>query len=279
MDNDADAFEMQVETEVCAAGSVTVGGREFVSDGDTAYVVFSICHGFPVVFPDRGGAFHPATVAASWPTIINKVFNYCHEIRAYDKERIPKDRILGTVLAAEFPPEPRGGWKVGRDRKSAPGIRAVAAVHKCADNVPQILGLHQSGRLQWQVSIEFDYAQNDSVFALPADNAEGWEYVRYVDAPPDLQALWGPRPRSKGAGKVILGDYNGVRPVVLWGGIPGLTAGRVNFHGVGLVQYGAEPENRIESVLASHLGAPEVSARLAIARARLALGGCGSRIL
>lgn len=249
--------------ELCGAGSVTVGGQVFTANEDTAFIVFRVARSFPALFPDRGAAFHPGTLANSWQTMQGKVFNFGHQMRSYDKEAYSRDRMLGTVMACEFPKTPIGGWRVPKTVGEAPSIRCVAAMHKAAADVPQILGLHQSGRLQWEVSMEVNYNYVDCAFALPAENEEGWEYVPWAEAPADLAKCWGPPPRKKDGAWICTGEYKGRKPVILWGGVPGVgSGGNVRFRGTALVTIGAEPTNQVETILAS--GDADIAARLAL---------------
>lgn len=232
--------------ELCAA-AVTCGGQTFTPDEDNAYLAFRLSHSLPGVTVMNCG-LHPATIAASWPSIVFKQFNFGHLLKAKDPKKQQADRILGTILAAEFPATPEGGWTVPATVADAPGIRAVTCVHRVADGAEDILNLHRDGALEWQVSMEVEHRAETGAFALPTAEG-GWRFVAWSQADADLRQCLAPRP---GGGTMVAGEYQGVKPVFLWGGVPGLAdcAGKVRYQGVGLVYAGAEPANKVESVTA-----------------------------
>ena len=117
--------------QLAGKNSIMIDGQTFTPDPDTAYVEFHLAHAFPVTTKYRTG-IHPQVVANSHRTMVNKVFNLAHIMRKYDKKNNPQDRMLGTVIAVEFPETPEGGWTVQGSRDKAPGIRAVAVMHKAA---------------------------------------------------------------------------------------------------------------------------------------------------
>jgi len=98
-------------------------------------------------------------------------------MRSYDPERNVRDRIFGTVMAVELSgPDgplttPDGGWKVQGDPSQAPGIRAVAALHKNAEGVMTMIDTWQQGRTpfggtEWTVSMENEATISDGGFLL-----------------------------------------------------------------------------------------------------------------
>lgn len=226
-------------------------------DRYTSWVEFALAHAFPVVTTD-GLALHPQVIANSFKGLFAKVFNLGHVIRAYNPEENARDRIVGSIFAAEFPPTPIGGWKVQAKRSAAPGIRAVACMHKQAEGVDKILGQHKSGRRRWTVSRENDYFLEDSGFLIkagemasyesvtrketdrtPKDIAElGLRYVACVDAPEDLLDTYDAK-----NGKMRRKDG----PVLLVGGLNGY----IHFKGTGLTPLGKEAEAEIQQMLAS----------------------------
>ncbi len=135
-----------------ASPGITIAGETFVPDAATAYVEFFLSHAFPVYLdvaepgsePYRT-TIHPQTVANSYRTLRGKVLNFAHIMRSYDPERNVRDRIFGTVMAVELSgPDgplttPEGRWKVQGDPLQAPGIRAVAALHKNAEGVMNMI--------------------------------------------------------------------------------------------------------------------------------------------
>lgn len=136
--------------QLCSVGGVQCAGELFVPDAATAYVEFYLSHAFPVMTdnpkdPDWT-TLHPQTIANSYRTLKGKVFNLAHLMRSYDPEKNTRDRILGTVMAVEFPAAPAGGWKVQGDPAQAPGIRGVAALHKKAEGVANVIETWDEGR-------------------------------------------------------------------------------------------------------------------------------------
>lgn len=244
------------------ANAIEIAGQKLVPDASKAYVEFSISHAFPVVTA-YGTALHPGTVANSWASMQHQVFNLAHMMRAYDgsKERneIPRDYILGSIVGVEYPKAPMGGWKIAKD---APGIRAAAVIHKHAERVPKVLGEHLGGRHKWTVSMEVDYELLNSGFIVmqrgeakkkAADlMAEytpdeftnlGLGYVAMEQAPEDLLDTYDFEKRR-------------LKPQASWQGLPvvllkGGINGQVHYRGVGLVRYGAEREAEIQQLLAS----------------------------
>jgi len=210
---------------------ITIAGETFVPDAATAYVEFFLSHAFPVYLdvaepgsePYRT-TIHPATVANSYRSLRGKVLNFAHIMRSYDPERNMRDRIFGTVMAVELAgPDgplttPEGGWKVQGDPLLAPGIRAVAALHKNAEGVLNMIDTWQQGRTpfggtEWTVSMENEATISDGGFLLKAEvgdqrsevgkrldefaalgqtpddfKALGWIYVPWADAPADLRS-------------------------------------------------------------------------------------------
>ena len=164
-----------------ASPGITIAGETFVPDAATAYVEFFLSHAFPVYLdvaepgsePYRT-TIHPQTVANSYRTLRGKVLNFAHIMRSYDPERNVRDRMFGTVMAVEFPPEPEGGWKVQGDPLLAPGIRAVAALHKNAEGVLNVIETWQQGKTpfggtEWTVSMENEATISDGGFLLKAE--------------------------------------------------------------------------------------------------------------
>lgn len=235
---------------------VVLNGRRWVPDDATAYVQFRLAHSLPSV-TTYGTSLHPGTVANSYRTMLHKVFNFGHQMRAYDPEKIPRDRILGSIIDVEFTGTPAedGSYAVPASVKDAPGIRAVATLHKMAEGSPKIIGMQKSGRASWEVSLEATYRLSESAWALPKDG--GWEFIPWSHASDELRACWNPKKSA------VDRDYDGVRPVLLMGGVNG----RVQFIGVGLVPRGAEPTNEVEQFLASdrsteHPASPRLAAAL-----------------
>ena len=111
------------------ANAIDIAGMKLVPDDSKAYADFSIAHAFPVTTA-YGTILHPGTVANSHRSMLHQVFNQPHLMRAYDtskaKTEIPRDHILGSIVAVEFPPTPMGGWRLAREKAASPSIRAEA---------------------------------------------------------------------------------------------------------------------------------------------------------
>ena len=280
-DRIARVIERTARVALCGERVIEIGGQRLQADKSSAYVEFFLGHGFPVTTID-GTGIHPQVVANSYRTMLHKVFDLNHLMKEYDPQNNPRDRILGTVVGVEFPafaqsygaaspPTPEGGWKVQGERSAAPGIRAVAVMHKQAELVPQILRQHADGK-QWTVSMEQEYYVSNSGFLVsrreppsrgsygaagwdeeeewnrktPEDLREqGWVYVPASGAPMALLDCFDPE-KSK-----ITSTFLGRETIILFGGL----AGTVRFYGVGMTPEGREKEAAIGQMLASRLRA------------------------
>lgn len=298
-----------------AQQSITIAGQTLVPNEDTAYVEFYMSHGFPVQTKYRTG-IHPQVVANSYQTLNHKVFNLAHLMRKYNPAQNPRDRILGTVVAVEFPELPNGigcacgcrfnwaeepevamgsvkcpqcaavhappQWTVG-SLAQAPGIRAVAAMHKAAESVLEILqswftGENPAGG-EWSVSMENSFQEEAGGFlvvradghheldsflaATPADlRALGYVYVSAQAAPADLLNCLNNTEDDQRDGITsarIRRDFHGQEVIFLLGGLDG----KIRYRGVGLTPGGAmEKEARVSTMLAS---APMVDVSAALA--------------
>jgi len=245
--------------------AIEINGQTLEPDESKAYVEFKLGHAFTKasqVITAYGTALHPGTVSNSYRSMMHQVFDLGHKLRAYDKskerDQIPRDYILGTVVGVDFPKPPSEGWSVNLE--SAPAIRGVAVIHKQAEKVPQVLGEHLGGRRKWTVSMEVNYSLLQSGFIVgnldaatkkqsdllkdstPAEfNALGLGYVAVENAPEDLLESWHFEKRK------VTGPWGKLPVTLLKGGINGA----VHFMGVGLVHYGAEREAEVQQILAS----------------------------
>ena len=281
-------------SEVGSPG-ITIAGETFVPDAATAYVEFFLSHAFPVYLdvaepgsePYRS-TIHPATVANSYRSLRGKVLNFAHIMRSYDPERNVRDRIFGTVMAVEFPPEPAGGWKVQGDPTMAPGIRAVAALHKNAEGVMNMIDTWQQGRTpfggtEWTVSMENEATIADGGFLLrrtmdddggyyhpgnrldefaalgqtPDDfKALGWIYVPWEAAPADLRSCLDPGGMVAVVRNFLQTDTSpGVTTLFLNGGLNGT----LFYFGVALTPLARESRARVGRVMASATGSAALS--------------------
>jgi len=256
---------------------IDIAGELFVPDKATAYVEFYLSHAFPVYLdvPDPSGlpekvAIHPQVVANSYRSLKGKVVNLAHLMVANNPESNPRDRIMGCVMAVEFPEAPEGGWKVQADPALAPGIRVVASLFKNAEGVPTVLDTWAQGKTpfsdtQWTVSMENESRLSAGGFLVkaagkpvldgwaattPADLAAlGWIYVPYPDASQELKGCMKPWP-SFGIQK----DFNGCETMFLNGGLDGT----ILYCGVALVPLGKESAARVVRMEASATGAAAI---------------------
>ena len=260
--------EISTRVHLCADRAIEIGatafptpGQRFVPDKSTAYVEFFLSHAFPVVTTDKT-AIHPQVVANSYSTMFGKVFNFAHLMRQYNPRENPRDRILGTIMSVEFPAQPAGGWKVQKSRAAAPGIRAVACMHRAAEGVDDILSSWFNGGRNawsdtWTVSMEQDYFLETSGFLVRGDAGRlsaDWKkttpedllemdliYVPAVDAPVDLLACFNAEESR------VVRDFLGFETLMLFGGLNN----SIHYKGTGLTPLGKEAEAMVAQMLAS----------------------------
>lgn len=239
--------------------------QEFEPDDDLAFFEFENCFGFPEGATQWGLAMHPNTIAASWKSLARKPLDYEHRKHIHDA-KLQSDHYLGAIEAVSFPNAPStDGWKI-TDRPT-PRIHGVASIWKKSLGVQRIMGEHLTGRHQWSVSFDASWGGGSdepnhgtartSSFAValasgqkpefdysPKDFLEsGWELVPGDKAPQSLIDTYNTKARPMRVDK----DWKGRKVVVLMNH----QVGRVNYAGLGLVRYGAEPAARINTVVAS----------------------------
>jgi hypothetical protein len=259
--------------QLCSAAgkSIAIDGQVFTPDKFTAYVEFYLSHAFPVYLdvPERGETpdkttIHPQTIANSYRSLRGKCLNLAHLMVFNNPDEVVADKILGTVMAVEFPPTPEGGWKVQGEPALAPGIRAVAALHKNAVGVPQVIDTWAKGKTpfsqtQWTVSMENEAFIDQGGFLVkgsgvldlgsweevtPEDfKALGWIYVPYGEAPVELKGCL--KTGEEGFG--MKADYAGCNTLFLNGGLNG----EIFYYGVALTPVGKESHARVARINAS----------------------------
>jgi hypothetical protein len=249
--------------------AIEIGGRKLRPDADKAYVEFKLGHAFPVTTKYRT-AIHPQVLANSYDSMEDKVFNLGHIMRKYDKKNNPRDRMLGTIVAVEFPEEPEGGWTVQADREMAPGIRACAVMHKAAQDVDEIITTWANGTTifnpdsEWTVSMENSHRLENSGFIVrgtnglatfvedtPADLlALGYTYVPCMTAPDALLDCLNNDDddiRDEITSTRICRNFLKQDTILLLNGLDGT----IRFQGVGLCPVGMEPEAHVKTMLAA----------------------------
>lgn len=249
----------------CSKRAIEIAGVTLTPDEDNALVEFYLSHAFPVTTSYRTG-IHPQVVANSYHSLKHKVFNLAHLMKSYGN---PVDRILGTIVAVEFPPTPAGGWKVQADRAAAPGIRAVAVMHKAAEGVREILYMWDRNEVpmggdEWTVSMENHHEIAGCGFLVrgskgvgefeegtPDDlRALGFTYVPLGSAPEKLLDCLNNEDDDKKDGSNstrIKRDFLKQETLLLIGGLNGT----IRYQGTGLTPIGAEDEARVSRMLAS----------------------------
>jgi hypothetical protein len=247
---------IQADTAITfhADNTLEFKGQKFTPDATKGYFQFTLSHVFPVRTA-YGTAIYPAVVAQSFNSLLHQNLNWEHHIAEYHKQPGQAspitDRVIGSIVAVDFPPVPGGGWAVNKN--SNPGIDGVAVYYKLTQGMSKIIGDHQTGRHKYSVSMEVEYPVGKSGFAVaatqglvsdktPADmRAMGYEYWSWEDAPEALRATF-----SNKANKIV-GRYKGQEVSILMGGL----STPVHYGGVGMVKYGAEPTAGIKRLTAS----------------------------
>ena len=240
---------------------VKLGSLNFVPDSTKGFMRFQMAQAFPNQ-TKFGTAMMASVIEKSYQSLLYQPFDYEHQIAAYHKEegkpnRVT-DRILGSVVAAQF--NNSSAWRISDSPENAPKIEAVACYAKLAQGMRSVLGEHSTGLHRWSVSMEIDYAWDDTGFALPRAGrkplsefaastspdmaAAGFDYVPTAEAPADLKATFSARSNR------ITSHYKGRKPTLVIGGLDG----EVHFKGVALARYGAEDAAGIQSLAASNGG-------------------------
>jgi hypothetical protein len=251
---DSRFIELTRHVSLCSEAALTVDGRVLKPDYASAYGECYLAHAFPVTTVD-GTGLHPQVVANSYRSMLFKVVDLLHIIRAYNPEQNDRDRVLGSVIGAEFPAMPDGGWRLETDRAKAPGIRAVFVIHRQLEQAEEIIQSQVEGVMQWTVSMENNYDPETSGFLVAGKRGiEQWEettpedlrragyiYVPGPEAPEDLLACFDSQQTK------MLSPFRNQETTYLLGGLNG----QVRFKGIGLTPLGKEKEARLSQMMAS----------------------------
>lgn len=265
-------FPIRIESErsILCERAIEINGQRLRPDETKAYLEFFASRAFPSVTAYRS-AWTATTVERSHQSLRHQVLNLEHRIAQYykgtsDEGRV-QDKVLGSIVEVEFPRRPAGGWRL-TDLDHAPVMRGVAVLHKQITGADRIIGRHQSGRHDWQVSLELRFRLVDSGIVLrppagdraapkelpeeflaqvsestPGDFRDaGYWYLPFVEAPDGLLDCF-----NENAG-MFDKLWRGWEPITLAGGLDG----QMHYMGVGLVDYGAEPGAGVSEILASH---------------------------
>ena len=241
---------------LCGDDGIEFCGQKFVPDATKAFFTFAVSHAFPNATV-RGEAIHPNVVAMSYQSMLHQNVNYEHQIaKYYEGKKDVRDRVIGSVVAVDFPGGPHRKWLINKDSAVAPGITGVASVFKQTQGTAKMFGDHQVGRKKFTVSMEALWPLEDAGFAVelapgakqtfggtPEDFlSAGWEYVPYEGAPKELQNCWSTKSGS------ILKRFQGRRVLIMCGGLNT----PVHYAGIGVVSYGAERAAKITRLIASN---------------------------
>lgn len=258
--------EIQCSSFLCSAPSVLCGdegmdfsGTRYVPDTTKGYFDFHISHG--LVVTAYGTTIEPGTIRNSFSSMKHQVINLMHEMKAYhpERENMKGDRVVGTVLDVSL--------VNGADGTNH--IHGIGVLHKLAYGLNHVVGQHQTGRHEWTVSMEVNYWLDESGFLMgrEGDSLEatmkaikdeekerclagtpdhlrrrGRLYLPWANAPEDLRQCF-----SSEQGRIV-SKWRDLDTVLMMGGV----GGKVHYHGVGVVTYGAEPTARIGQLLATH---------------------------
>jgi hypothetical protein len=247
--------------------SIEVGGRTFTPDATKAYMSFETAHTLPCLAHDDC-AVHPNVVAKSWAGLERTWLNVAHIMMVYGRGENPKDWIIGSVVAAEYPQTPKAGWKVPQTKDGAPFITGAAVIWKNSVGAVQIMEKHLFEK-PWMVSMEMGYDFDESGFLVPAGSgfenetpddiaALGYDYAPTGKAPPELAGLWDRKAdgwATEGRGQRR--KWKGILPKFLQGGLEG---DRTIFCGMAICENGKDPDARIQMMLASSAKATEAGA-------------------
>lgn len=253
---------------LCGEEGIDFKGKRYTPDQTKGFFQFELSHAFPVLTV-YGTGLHPNVIAKSFNSITNQNINYEHQIARYHEGdgRDVRDRVIGSIVAADFPPPPPGGWKVNPDVTASPCITGVGVLFKQTQGMAKVMGEHASSKHKYSVSMEVLYPLEQAGFvaslpralskqngnrpagmADPEQNytppdllAAGYEYFPFDKAPETLVATFS---RKKNR---VVAQYKGRRCAVLMGGLDN----PVHYAGVGVVHFPAEREAKIMRLAAS----------------------------
>jgi len=258
--------ELDLALSLCGAEGISMNGQHFVPDGTKGYFQFQFSHAFPQGSTVYQTGLHPAVVAKSHKSLLNQNINYEHQIASYHSDKDVRDRVIGSVVAVDFPREPAGGWKLDLNA-APPAITGIGVLFKQTQGMAKIMGEHVSSKRKYTVSMEVLYPlmpgddpENPNNFAgfavalngkdpkfnfSPPDFIQaGYEYIPADKAPDDLVATFS-RKKSR-----VVAQYKGRKVHVLMGGLNN----PVHYAGAGVVAFGAEPPAKIVRLAASANG-------------------------
>ncbi|MCC7375773.1 MAG: hypothetical protein IT581_14035 [Verrucomicrobiales bacterium] len=240
-----ETFTIHAGRARCAGGPITIGDQRFEPDASKAYFEFWCAHGFPVITSD-GTAVYTPVVADHYRTMLHQMVNLGHMMESYGTA--DRDRVLGSVVAVEFPEMPKDGWGIADSFESAVGMHGVGVLHRACAGVQRILESKHSGERDWMVSMEIGFPIDGCAMLVREEAAQGfgckmqgpeefmkkgWSVYEMAEAPPMLQRTLIPGQAA------IAPEYPG-KVVMLMGGL----RGPVRFEGLALTLAGKEPTAR-----------------------------------
>jgi hypothetical protein len=239
------------QVSFCSDKGIHFGSKTYTPDRSTAYCELVLSRAFPVATVDRS-ALYPQVIQNSYDSMRFKVLNWNHVMRSYNPQENPQDFILGSIIDVEYTGRP--GQAVAASQSSAPGIRALALLHKAAFGVPEILTEQMTGQRDWKVSMETRFNKDDSGFLVgknvgvayqpeqtPDDLKQlGYDYVSYKNAGPQLLNCVDDE-------CIMRDSWKEADLYFLMGGL----SGSVFYQGVGLTTKGKEPGAGVITMAAS----------------------------
>jgi len=244
---------MDLSVALCGEEGITLNGQHFAPDAFRGYFKFQLSHAFPQGATVYQTALHPAVIAKSYRSLLNQNINYEHQIASYHSDKDVRDRVIGAVVAVDFPSQPAGGWKLDLNA-TPPGITCVGVLFKQTQGMAKIMGEHSSSKRKYTVSMEVFYPLEEAGFAIELNGKDpkfdfsppdfikaGYEYVPYEEAPDELAATF-----SSKKSRIVL-RYQGRKVYLMMGGL----SNPVNYAGAGVVAFGAEPTAKILRMAAS----------------------------
>lgn len=230
--------------ELAASGPFAqMGFDDLEPDAHRAYFTFDVHHSTPVIAgPLVSGnytTYHPAVLARSAGSLLHQQVNLRHQIKAYDPEKIRRDRIVGAIVGVHYPPH--AAMTMPKTKEEAVPITAVATIFKQAEGVGKMLGDHLTSKQEQSISGEVAFQIPEIAVYLPSDGT----FTPFPDLTAEM--LKGIKRTNGGifAGKMG-GRPNGEQMIVA----PGGTEHDVGFQGMGLTPNPAEREAQITRVQA-----------------------------
>lgn len=222
--------------------------RGYKPDNWKAYAEFRINHSMPVVAgPLVSGnytAYHPGVLARSYESMMHQQMNLRHQVKSYAPKDIPRDRIVGAIIAVHYPQN--AATHIPKTKEEAVPITALCAIFKQAEGVPKMMGDHLASRQEWSVSSEVVFQIDQVGLYLASDGS----ITPIMEASPEMWKGITRNPKTGGLRIGRLGGQpEGEQMVVAPGGIDGT----IEYQGVGFTPGPAEREAAIDAIHAERL--------------------------